>query len=104
MSTGLPNSDPLPPAPINKVMEHRYHRVSTKTLIGVAVALCSGVVGSAPASADPTAFSTLRCNCHELAPAGSPVQRDEIARGVRQGLSDVLPEPRHQLSSDNFRP
>jgi hypothetical protein len=57
-------------------------------LIGVAIAVGAGVVGSATAGADPGAFSTLSCGCQQAAPTGSPARKDAIARGIRQGLSD----------------
>ncbi|OBF44132.1 hypothetical protein A5787_13720 [Mycobacterium sp. 852002-50816_SCH5313054-b] len=57
-------------------------------LAGLAIALGFGVAGSAPAGADPGAFSTLSCSCQQAAPTGSPARKDAIARGIRQGLSD----------------
>jgi hypothetical protein len=63
-------------------------RFAAKMVIGVAVALGAGVVGSATAAADPGAFNTLSCSCQKSAPAGSPARQDAIARGIRQGLSD----------------
>ncbi|OBI20087.1 hypothetical protein A5712_18520 [Mycobacterium sp. E2327] len=62
--------------------------LTSKVLIGVAVCVGAGVVGSATASADPSAFSSLSCSCQRTAPAGSPARQDAIARGIRQGLSD----------------
>ncbi len=62
-------------------------RVHIEIVISVAIALGFGVTGTARAGADPSAFSTLRCNCQEHAPAGSPVRNDEITRGIRQGLA-----------------
>lgn len=78
--------------------KQRFHKVITTMLVGGAVALGSGVVGAAPASAapntigpNPNPFSTLGCNCGETASAGSPALRDEIARGLREGYSASLP-------------
>jgi hypothetical protein len=78
--------------------KHRYHKVIMTMLVGAGIALGSGVVGTAPASAapntigpNPTPYSTLHCNCAETAPAGSPALRDEIARGLWQGHSVSLP-------------
>jgi hypothetical protein len=71
----------------------RYHRVVTKILIGVVIALGLGVVGAAPAGADPSVFSALSCSCQETAPAGSQARRDEIARGIQQSLSLFSPGP-----------
>jgi hypothetical protein len=65
-----------------------------KTLIGAAIALGSCVVAAAPASADtggasagPNLFSILSCNCQEPAPPHSPALRNEIPRGIQDGLS-----------------
>jgi hypothetical protein len=70
----------------------------TKTLISAAIVLgsCVGLAPSAsadpnPADAGPNPYSTLSCNCHETAPAGSPALREEIHRGNQQGLSASLP-------------
>ena len=74
------------------------HPMITKILVSAAIAVGSAVVGAAPASADPHAiganpnpFSTLSCNCRETAPTGSPALLEEIARGIRKGLSAGLP-------------
>jgi hypothetical protein len=74
----------------------RNDRVITRWLIGLAIAFgvgfvsgtVSGVLEAAPAGADPSPFNTLSCSCQESAPPGSPARRDEITRGLRQGLSD----------------
>lgn len=34
------------------------------------------------------AFGTLSCACQEAAPPGSPAHRDEIARGIQDGLAE----------------
>ncbi|MCV7091723.1 hypothetical protein H7H80_19445 [Mycobacterium interjectum] len=62
--------------------------MTTELLLGLAVAVGAGVVGSAAAGADPSVFSTLSCSCQQPAPTGSPIRNDAIARGIRQGLSD----------------
>ncbi len=72
------------------------HRVIAKALITAALALGLGVAGAAPAMAnpadpDPNPFSGLRCNCHEVAPAGSTALMDEIHRGLGEGHSVLLP-------------
>jgi hypothetical protein len=68
----------------------------TKMLVSAAIVLGSGVVAAAPASADPNPsdiypnpFGGLTCSCQETAPAGGPVRRDEIDRGIREGLQRV---------------
>lgn len=62
-------------------------RVLTKQAIGVAVVLNLCAAGTAAAGADPSAFSTLSCNCQETAPAGSKTMREELNRGIGDGLS-----------------
>ncbi|WP_231999254.1 hypothetical protein [Mycobacterium sp. 1081908.1] len=62
--------------------------MTSKMLVGLAICVGAGVVGSAPAGADPSVFGTLSCSCQRAAPAGSPARQDAIARGIRQGLSD----------------
>jgi hypothetical protein len=78
------------------VMKHRCNQVITKLLFGAAIALCPGVTGAAPASAhphsvgsDPNPFSTLSYSRRETAPADSPVWRDEVKRGIQEGLVSV---------------
>lgn len=71
--------------------------LTTKTLIGAAIVLGSGVGLAAPASAstgpstDPNPFGGLTCNCRETAPPGSPALKAEIDRGLGQGHSAWLP-------------
>ncbi|MCV7118741.1 hypothetical protein H7I93_16390 [Mycobacterium nebraskense] len=56
-----------------------------RLLAYVAIAFGSGLVGAAPAGAEPSPFSTLSCSCQETAPAGSTARSDEIMRGIRRG-------------------
>ena len=74
------------------------HNVITKLLVSAAIALGCGVAVAAPASADPNAFGTepnpfsgLSCSCRETAPVGSPLLREEIERGLREGYTARLP-------------
>lgn len=69
-----------------------------KMLSGLAIAAGCCVAGAAPAWADPDAvdtdpnpFAALRCGCPETAAAGSAERRNEITRGIRDGLSAWLP-------------
>jgi hypothetical protein len=89
--------------------KHRYHKVIMTMMVGATIALGSGVVGTAPASAapntigpNPSPFSTLHCNCAETAPAGSPALRDEIARGISEGRSASLPGLSAPAQPSNF--
>jgi hypothetical protein len=73
-------------------------KVIAKILVTAAIAVGFGVVGAAPASADPNPagtdpnpFGTLGCSCRDSAPAGSPQARDDIDRGIREGLTASLP-------------
>ena len=79
-------------------MTTQHHQMITKIIVSAAIVLGSLVVRAAPASADansagtnPNPFSTLSCNCRETAPTGSPALLEEIARGIRKGLSAGLP-------------
>jgi hypothetical protein len=74
-----------------------HRRLMTKALVSTAIAFAACVGVAAPANADansvgaaPNPFSTLSCNCQH-APAGSPVPRENIDRGIRDGLSAPLP-------------
>lgn len=58
-----------------------------KILVSAAITLGFLVGFAASASADPSPFGTLSCNCRETAPAGSQVLTDKIDRGIQQGLS-----------------
>jgi hypothetical protein len=60
--------------------------VITKILVSAAIALTIGV--AAPATADPSAFSHLSCNCRHAVPANSPAAHDRIRDGIQAGLSD----------------
>ena len=69
-----------------------------KMLVSAAIVVGAAVAGAAPASADsnpagsdPNPFAGLSCSCRETAPAGSPVLRGEIHRGIQKGLSARLP-------------
>ena len=93
-----PSLDPTVPAPMTDVAKRRYRKVITKLLVSAAIALGSGVVGAAPASADPNTvgaepnpFGTFGCSCRETAPAGSPALREEVERGLQEGHTAWLP-------------
>jgi hypothetical protein len=79
-------------------MTTQYHQVMTKILIVVAFALGSSAGAAAPAGADPNpigsapnSFGGLTCSCRETAPPGSPVLREEIEQGIREGRTAWLP-------------
>jgi len=65
----------------------------TKVLVSSAIIFGAAVGLGGAADADPSVFKLLSCNCPERAPAGSAVVRDEIDRGIRQGLADVPATP-----------
>lgn len=67
------------------------------TLIGAAVAVSVGVVGAPGASADPSAFGALSCNCQETAAPGSPARKDEVAQGIQQSMAGPSSPPRHAV-------
>jgi hypothetical protein len=81
-------------------MSTQHHQVITKILAGAAIALGLWVAGATPASADPNPnpvgadpnpYSGLSCSCRETAPAGSPELKEEIDRGIREGLTAEVP-------------
>jgi hypothetical protein len=59
----------------------------TKLIVGAVIVLGSGAVAAAPASADPNPFGSLTCGCQSTAPASGAALRDQIDRGIRNGLS-----------------
>ena len=66
----------------------------TKMIVGAVIVLGSGAVAAAPASADPNPSSThlnpfgsLTFSCQSTAPASGAALRDQIDRGIRNGLS-----------------
>jgi hypothetical protein len=97
--TNVPRADrraAMPPA--NPRRSARYGRLATRLPVGIAIALgcCVGAAppaGAEPDSADidPNAFGTLSSSGRETAPPGSVELRDEINRGIREGLSARVP-------------
>ena len=83
----------------------RYRHLVTRLPLGIAIAL-GCCVGSAPptdadpdsAGTDPNPFGTLSSSRRETSPPGSAERREEIDRGIREGLSawvPGLPAPGH---------
>ena len=73
-------------------MSTRYQQIIMKILVSASVALVLWVGSVVLAIADPDTgrtdpnpFGGLDCSCHEKHPAGSPEQREEIDRGIRDG-------------------
>ena len=71
-----------------------HHRFIAKVLVSTAVVFGALIGASAPASADPIPggtdpdpFGDLSCSCRQTAPADSPLLKDDIDRGIRNGLS-----------------
>jgi hypothetical protein len=65
-----------------------------KMLVGATIVVGFCIAGAASAGADPNPsdthpnpFGGLSCSCQETAPPGGPVLRQEIDRGIRDGLS-----------------
>jgi hypothetical protein len=80
----------------------------TKILVSAAIVLGASLGLAAPASADPNPssvgtnpFGPLSCSCRETAPAGSPVLKGEIRRGLGDGLSVSLPGLPHRSGPDS---
>lgn len=74
------------PAPKTTLMKHSCRQIR-RMLASAAMALGCYVVGAVPVSADPGQFGTLGCSCQETAPGDSLMRRDELYRGIRDGLS-----------------
>lgn len=82
-------------------MTTQHNQAIRKILVSAAIALGASVGGAALASADPNPigtepnpFGALSCSCQDTAAAaGSPALREEIDRGIRAGLSALLPGP-----------
>ncbi|OBB79009.1 hypothetical protein A5760_21560 [Mycobacterium colombiense] len=55
-----------------------------RILVSAAVMVGCGVLGAAPAGADPSPFNTLSSSCNQTAPAG----RDALLEGIRRGIAD----------------
>ncbi|MGB8387826.1 hypothetical protein [Mycobacterium sp.] len=93
---GSSDSDPTVPAPMTDTGKRGYYRVISRILVSAAVAVgfCSG--GAALAGADPNPFGTLGNSGQETAPPGSPGQREEVDRGIGDGLSASLPGLPHR--------
>jgi hypothetical protein len=62
--------------------------VTTKVLVGAAIAFATAVGVAAPAGADPTLFGVLSCGCQEPSPTDSAIFSDHVNQGIQQGLSD----------------
>ncbi len=69
-----------------------------KMLGGLAIATGCCVAGSAAAQADPDAvgadpnpYGALRCGCPETSSADGAEGRNEITRGIREGLAAWVP-------------
>jgi hypothetical protein len=79
-------------------MSTRHQQIITKILVSAAIAPVLWVGCAVPATAapdsgrtDPNPFAGLDCSCQEKYPARSPEQREEIDRGIRDGLSAWSP-------------
>ena len=88
-----------------------HRRVTGKILVSAAIALAAGIAGAAPAAADQHAistdsnpFGTLGCNCRGTVPTGGPELRQEIERGMREGLSISVPGLPAPARPDQPRP
>ena len=82
---------PTVPPQTAQVAGHRRHRLIMKLLTGFPIAVGCCVAGAAPVGADPNPFSTLSCSCRQTAPVGSADPREEIDRGIQEGLSAWIP-------------
>lgn len=58
-----------------------------KVLASITIALGAAAGLAPPVDADPSAFNVLSCDC-QSPPDFGPAAPDQIARGIRDGLSD----------------
>lgn len=65
----------------------------TKIALSAAIAVTLFIGGAASASADPSAFGTLGCNCRDAAPRGYSAPQG-VDRGIADGLAAVPTRPR----------
>jgi hypothetical protein len=79
-------------------MSARHQQIIMKILVSAAIALVLWVGSAVPAVAGPDSggihpkpFGGLDCSCQEKYPARGPEQREEIDRGIRDGLSAWSP-------------
>jgi hypothetical protein len=79
-------------------MSTRHQQIIMKILVSAAITLVLWVGCAVPAPADPDTGRTdpnplggLDCSCQEKYPSGTPEQREEIDRGIRDGLSAWSP-------------
>jgi hypothetical protein len=67
--------------------DKEHEMIIRPVLVSIAIAVGSAVAVTAPASADANAFGGLGCHCRETTKPASPAQRDEMNRGIRDGLA-----------------
>ena len=68
----------------------------TKLVASAAITVAAAVGVSAPACADPSAFSVLSCSCPQMLPKGGPAVTEQINRGIQDGLTDLRGIPGRQ--------
>jgi hypothetical protein len=63
----------------------------TKVVFTVAIMLGIGLAIAAPASADPSSFGTLSCNCTQPidVPHGKPAVKEQVSRGIQSGRGSL---------------
>ena len=63
----------------------------TKVVFTVAITLGTCLAMPTPASADPSSFGTLSCNCTQPidVPHGKPAVKYQASRGIRSGRGSV---------------
>jgi hypothetical protein len=68
--------------------------VIRKVLFGAAIAFGVAAGVATPASADPSSFGTLGCNCQPPAPApGGTASTDQVDQGIQNGLGFLHGNP-----------
>ena len=61
--------------------------VITKKLFSAAIGLGAAVGVATPASADPSSFGTLSCNCEVTVSDGGAAVTDQMNQGIQSGLA-----------------
>jgi hypothetical protein len=72
-----------------------------KILFGTAIALAAAAGVATPASADPSSFGTLGCNCKPpvVAPQDKAPVTDQVDQGIQNGLGYLHGGPPHPDNS-----
>jgi hypothetical protein len=67
----------------------------TKVVFTAAITLGAALAVATPATADPSLFGALSCNCTQPVdvPHGKPAVSDQLRQGIQSGLGSVHRDP-----------